>query len=203
MCSFYTQFERLPELQRNVYITTTNNHLHYVQSVLECWKGTDRTVGESELLSVGVWIPWPCPPINLYVGVAQFKGFQGVSGPRPSQETLLLIVPHAQVRPAPGGHLLCKLTALDWVGNLMTPLIESCLWSCGSKGLEGSYWPLNQTHVYALNLNIPKGIGGGKSTPPSVFSGATVGRLLEADPRFPSSCCKGLKMIRLAIRSGG
>lgn len=39
------------------------------------------------------------------------------------------------------------------------------------------------------DLKISKGLGGGKPTPPSVFSGATVGKLLEADPRFPSSCC--------------
>lgn len=58
-------------------------------------------------------------------------------------------------------------------------------------------------HLYAHSLNIPEGLGGGKSTPPSVFSGATVGRLLQADPRFPSSSCKGLKVIRLAIRSRG
>lgn len=38
--------------------------------------------------------------------------FQGISGPRPSQETLLLIVPHLQVKLAPGGQL-CKLAALQ------------------------------------------------------------------------------------------
>lgn len=51
------------------------------------------------------------------------------------------------------------------------------------------------------SLATPEGVGGVKSTPHCVFPETTVGRLLDADPRFPSSSCKSLKVIRLAIRS--
>lgn len=71
----------------------------------------DCRLGESRQLSVGVWVP-PSPPL-----IPSWGGpFQGVPGPRPSQETLLLIVPHFQVKLAPGGQL-GKLAALRQAGE--------------------------------------------------------------------------------------
>lgn len=82
----------------------------------------------------------------------------------------------------------------------MVLLTESWL---RSHGLQGPWSTLLTPKSHTHSRAFPEGPGGGKSTPPSVFSGATVGRLLEADPRFPSSSCEGLKVIRLAIRNPG